>query len=397
MSHVLTDIRLALRQMRRSPGFTAIAVLALALGIGANSAIFTVVDAVLVRPLPFPEADRLMAVYEDVSHMGFAKNTPAPANWVDWRQQNTVFTDIAATRGRSKTLTGGGTPEQLRGRGVTASLWPLLGVQPRSGRVFTEEEDRKGERVVVISHGLWQRRFGAEPSVVGTDIWLSDEKYRVIGVMPQGFFFPSRQMDIWVPISFTKQDLARRGSHFLKLACPTEARSDAGAGAGRYARIAKQLEQAYPESNTKIGAVVEPLRDQMVGKDEDRTLGAAGGGGVRPADRLCQHRQPAAGAGGGPATGVRRAGGAGRGALAHPGAVDDRESAAGGAGSRYGARRGAAEYGGLAEADPGLTAGAAADGGPAGAAVHAGADGADRHPFGAAPGLAVARRTCMTR
>jgi predicted permease len=266
MSHVLTDLRLALRQMRRSPGFTAIAVLALALGIGANSAIFTVVDAVLVRPLPFPEADRLMAVYEDVSHMGFAKNTPAPANWVDWRQQNTVFTEIAATRGRSKTLTGGGTPEQLRGRGVTASLWPLLGVQPLLGRVFTEEEDRKGERVVVISHGLWQRRFGGEPSVVGTDIWLSDEKYRVIGVMPQGFFFPSRQMDIWVPISFSKQDLARRGSHFLSCYARLKPGVTLAQAQADMSLIAKRLEQAYPESNTKIGAVVEPLRDQMVGK-----------------------------------------------------------------------------------------------------------------------------------
>ena len=265
MSHLGTDVRYALRQMRRSPGFTLTALAALALGIGANSALFTVVDAVMLRPLPFPEAGRVVSVYEDAAFIGFPKNTPAPANWVDWRRMNTVFTEVAATRFGAKTLTGGGTPEMLFGRGVTANLWKILEVQPALGRVFTEEEDQRAERVVVISHGLWQRRFGGDPGIVGSDIWLSDEKYRVIGVMPRGFFFPMRQVDIWTPAAFTSADLARRGSHFLQCYARLKAGVTLEQARADLRRIMSQLEQAYPDTNHRVGGGVEPVREQMVG------------------------------------------------------------------------------------------------------------------------------------
>lgn len=165
------DVRLSLRALRRSPGFVLFAVLALALGLGANAAIFSVVDAVLLRPLPFHQADRLVAVWEDGSHMGFPKATPAPANLADWKRRNHVFADMEALRGDLRVLTGAGTPEQLEASQVTANIFPLLGVSPILGRNFTPEEDRPGgPNVVLIGYGLWQRHFAGDPAIVGREI-----------------------------------------------------------------------------------------------------------------------------------------------------------------------------------------------------------------------------------
>jgi hypothetical protein len=197
MSRLAADLKHGFRILGRAPGVTATALIALALAIGANTAMFSVVDAVLVRPLPFPNADRVVMVWEDASQIGFPRNTPAPANWRDWREQNTVFTEIAATRGGSFTITGGGLPEQVVGRRATASLWTVLGARPVIGRTFTEAEDRAGARVVVIGYGLWQRRFGGERSVIGRKMILNDEPYEVIGVMPARFSFPHRRTEIW--------------------------------------------------------------------------------------------------------------------------------------------------------------------------------------------------------
>jgi putative ABC transport system permease protein len=133
----------------RSPGFASVAVLALALGIGANTAIFTAVDTVLLRPLPYPEADRLVMVWEDATHQSFPRNNPAPGNYFDWRRQNRVFTDMAAMRFRNANLTGDGPPEMVLGRGATASLFSVMGVQPTLGRAFTDQEDAAGAKVVV--------------------------------------------------------------------------------------------------------------------------------------------------------------------------------------------------------------------------------------------------------
>src|SRR5437763_14074052 len=167
MSAFLDDLKYGARLLRRSPGFSAAAILALALGIGANTAIFSVVDAVLLAPMPFKDADRLVIVGEDASNLGFPKNTPAPANWVDWRKQNTVFTDISAARGRFASITGDGPPEQVFGRYVTANLWTILGTQPALGRVFTEAEEKAGARLVVVSFGRCRRRYGGVSSRAG--------------------------------------------------------------------------------------------------------------------------------------------------------------------------------------------------------------------------------------
>jgi predicted permease len=279
LSNFLFDVRHGVRLLRRGPGFAAAAILALGLGIGANAAIFSVVDAVLIRPLPYPDAGRLVMVWEEASFVGFPRNTPAPANWVDWRARNSVFTDIAATRGGSITLTGGGTPESIKGRRVTANFWTVLGVRPLSGRVFTEEEERAGERVAVIGYGLWQRRFGGDPSVVGRDILVNDQKYRVLGVMPRGFAIPSREHEIWTPSGFSPADLARRGSHFLQCIARLRPGVSLEKAQAEMTTIARQLAVQYPRTNERVGAVVVPLRDEIVGETRGALLALLGAAG----------------------------------------------------------------------------------------------------------------------
>src|SRR4029079_13765727 len=165
------DLRYGFRTLLKNPGFTAIAVIALALGIGANSAIFSVVNTVLLRPLPYQDSDRLVMVWEDATTHGYPRDTPAAANFVDWRDQNQVFEGMAAIADTSFNLTGAGDPERLEGRRVSASLFPLLGVEPQLGRVFTAAEDQPGaQRVVLLSYPLWQRRFGGDPAIVGQSL-----------------------------------------------------------------------------------------------------------------------------------------------------------------------------------------------------------------------------------
>src|SRR5215208_1246535 len=174
------DVRFGVRMLRKRPGFTAVAVLTLALGIGANTAIFSLVNAVLLKPLPFPEPERLVMLWEDATRIGFPRNTPAPANYVDWKTQTQSFQGMAATMYASFNLTGYGEPQKVDANAVTADLFGILGVRPALGRGFTAEEEKPGsDKVVILSHGLWRGTFGGEPSVVGSDIILSGEKYTV--------------------------------------------------------------------------------------------------------------------------------------------------------------------------------------------------------------------------
>jgi putative ABC transport system permease protein len=261
---ILFSLKLAFRQAKRSPAFFAIAVTALALGIGANTAIFSAVEGVLLRPLPYAQADRLVMVWEDASFIGFAHNTPAPANYVDWRAQNQVFTDMAALRYRNAGLTGDQAPEQVMGRGVTPNFFDVLGVQPALGRPFTAEEYAAQRKVVVLSYALWQRRYGGDRSLLGRSILMDGESVTVVGVMPRDFFFQDREAMYWEP-GFTAADLARRQSHFLNVV----ARLKPGMTLERARRdmdaVAKRLQQQYPDSNTNLGAVVIPIREDFAG------------------------------------------------------------------------------------------------------------------------------------
>ncbi len=166
MDNLLQDLRFAFRMLARKPGFTVVAVVIMALGIGANTAIFSLVRAVLLRPLPFHEPNRLVMVWEDASFIGFPRNTPAPANYADWKARNEAFEDMAALASRSFNLTGDGEPEKVQAYGVSAEFFPLLGVTPALGRVFLPEEDKPdANRVAIISYKLWQSRYSTAISI----------------------------------------------------------------------------------------------------------------------------------------------------------------------------------------------------------------------------------------
>lgn len=262
----LNDLRFAFRLLLKNPGFTLVTVIALALGIGANTAIFSVVNAVLLRPLPYKNPERLVMVWEDATKTGHPRDTPTAANFIDWRNQNQVFEGMAAINEENYNLTGAGEPERLDGLRVSASLFPLLGVEPRLGRVFTAAEDQPGsQRVVLLSYGLWQRRFGGDPGIAGKPITLNGQSYVVVGVMPAQFQFPTSDNQIWVPIAFSSEEAADRELHNLQVVARLKPGVTLAQAQAEMSTIATRLQQQYPETNTDIGAVVTSLHEQLVG------------------------------------------------------------------------------------------------------------------------------------
>jgi predicted permease len=265
-------LRYSLRQIFKNPGFFAVAVAALALGIGANTAIFSAVEAILLRPLPYFHPEQLVLVWEDSSFIGFPDNTPAPANFVDWKAQNTVFSDMAARQGSTMSLTGDGAPEQLYGQRVTPNFFDVLGVQPTIGRIFTPEEEKAKEQVVVLSYGLWQRRFGGDRSIVGRNIVLNNTQTKVLGVMPRGFFFRQKNVDYWMPLYFTPERWAQRGNHFLNVVARLKPGVTRKQAQTEMDAIAARLQQQYPETNAKVGANVVPVQEDFAGDTKDGLL-----------------------------------------------------------------------------------------------------------------------------
>lgn len=265
MEALLQDLRYGIRMLWHSPGFTLVALLTLTLGIGANSAIFSVVNSVLLRPLDYEESDRLMILSERSQILeGMSISYP---NFTDWREQNQVFEQIAVFRRQSYNLTGIGDPEFLLGGMVSAELFPALRVEPALGRTFTSEEDRPGgNQVAVLTHGLWQRRFGSDPDILGQTLTLNSKPYTVIGVMPAGFVYPSR-VELWVPVGQEsgQESWRERGNHpglygvaRLKPGITLDqARADMDA-------IAVSLEQQYPQSNSGNRVSITPMLEQAV-------------------------------------------------------------------------------------------------------------------------------------
>src|SRR5262245_15237463 len=267
LERLFQDLRFGVRMLRKNPGFTTVAALTLALGIGANTAMFSAVDAVLIRPLPYVDAGRLVMIWDEMSHIGFPKHQSTPAEWREWRQNNTVFTDIAATQPVRAILSNDGEPVEAPARKVTANLWTVLGVQPQLGRVFTEDEDTRGVRVAVISHGLWQRRFGGARDVVGRTITLNDSSYEVIGVMPREFYFlPARDIDIWIPTSFSARLLANFSWHDAH--CVARLKPGVTLRQARESMAALSLRVTAPHVDTPRAAVVTPLREELAGKTQ---------------------------------------------------------------------------------------------------------------------------------
>jgi putative ABC transport system permease protein len=257
--------RSTLRQILHNPGFFFVAIATLALGIGANTAIFSAVEALLLRPLPYGDPARLMIVWEDASLIGFAHNTPAPANFVDWRAQNQSFTDMAALRYTSASLTGDQAPEQVLGGLVTPNFLDVLQVQPFLGRHWTLQEDAAKSKCVLISYNLWLRRFAGDPHIVGRSILMNGQSTSVLGVMPRDFFFPIRDIDYWSPGYFTPEVLSQRDSHFLTVVARLKPGVTTERAQADMNVIARHLAQQYPNSNASLGAVVVPIHQEYAG------------------------------------------------------------------------------------------------------------------------------------
>ncbi|HLJ41276.1 MAG TPA: ABC transporter permease [Candidatus Acidoferrales bacterium] len=267
MNTLLQDIRYAARTFVRNPAFFLFAAGVLALGIGANTAIFTVAYNVLLRPLPYRNANRLVMVWEDDSAYGFPENTPSPGNFASWKSQNSVFSDVAAMDTQRFDLTGQGNPEQLLATEITANMFPLLEVKPALGRNISPEEDTPaGNHVVILSHAVWLANFGGDPHIVGKQIWLNDfAKYTIIGVMPRGFIFPDRETQIWTPMRFSDKDLVNFGSHYLHVVARLKPGVSLSGANADLSIIAERLQKEFPDTHAKESAFAVPLRDRLTG------------------------------------------------------------------------------------------------------------------------------------
>ena len=263
---MIKDIRYALRALARRPGFTAIAVITLALGIGANTAIFSVVYGVLLRPLAYPEAERLVALRES-NPSKQPDSQVAPANFLEWQHQNTVFSDLAVYRTVSYNLTGDGNPERLLAGRVSSGLFKTLGVQPILGREFSPEEDQLGhEKVVIISERLWQHRFGSAADVIGKTLRLSGEDFIVIGVMPKYLRLPDqRERDLWTPIAFTENERIFHHVRFVEAVARLRPGITLDQAQAEMSAIAGRLSQAHPDANGGWTIRVSPVLDFAVG------------------------------------------------------------------------------------------------------------------------------------
>ncbi|HKQ04017.1 MAG TPA: ABC transporter permease [Blastocatellia bacterium] len=267
MQTMLQDLRYGARMLRKKPGFTLVAIITLALGIGANTAIFTVIYAVLLRPLPFNEPDRVVWMWGAVRDR-VSRASVSPLDFLDYRARNQSFDEFAASISIpiSFNLTGSGEPERLSGAVVTTNYFAALGVNPMLGRAFISEEEQAGhDRVIILSHGLWQRRFGADPAIIDRTLTLDGQSLTVIGVMPPKIRFPY-DADLWRPMSFdAAPEMKQRRAHFLRPLGRLKAGVTVQQAQAEIDTIAGQLEAQYPETNTKWSMLLVPLQERIVG------------------------------------------------------------------------------------------------------------------------------------
>jgi putative ABC transport system permease protein len=260
----LQDLRYAVRTLAKNPGFSLIAIIILALGIGANTAIFSAVSAVLLRPLPYPEPDRLVMVWERHIKEDL-RNVVSVADFCDWRERNRVFENIAAQIGITVDLTEGGEPERIGATGVSPSYFDVLGVKPMLGRSFLPEEELPGAaNVAVINHTLWQRRFGADRSIIGRTISLSGESYEVIGVLPSSSRYGNEDLGLWVPLKILPQARQNRLRHSLRVVARIKSGITLQQARADMERVSAELMREYPAENTNHTAFVIPLHAELV-------------------------------------------------------------------------------------------------------------------------------------
>ncbi len=269
MGTIIQDLRYGLRMLLRRPGFTVVVVLTLAVGIGANTAIFSVVNAVLLRELPYHDPSKLVTVLHDGS------SPVAPANFLDWKQQNQSFESMAAAQVWGPNLTGQDRPEAIKAMQTTADMFGLLGVSPALGRTFNADEDKPGnERVVVLSDRLWQRRFGADKNVIGRQITLDGNGYTIIGVMPPDFQFApfwATHAEMWAPLNLAAR-LNDRVGQSLRVFARLKPGVTSVSAQAEMETISRRLEQQYPESNKGLTVSVDSLHEKAVGNTRPALL-----------------------------------------------------------------------------------------------------------------------------
>ena len=296
------DVRQALRALRKTPGFTLVVMATLAVGLGMNTAVFSIVNAVMLRSLPYRQPDRLVSLWEEVTkrqdmgtfnssgqNLGGAgsrqRTTVAPANLVDYRKGTNAFETLAGVEARQMNLTGNGSPERLPGEGVTAQYFSVLGVTPEIGRTFTAEEDRpEANAVAVVSHDFWQRRLGGDTAVLNRTLMLDDRVYQVIGVMPRGFqaatqFGQIAPVEFFVPAAYSKQLLGSHGDHEIGVVGRLKNGVSLRTAQEQLDAVSAALEKQYRETNLGVHARISPLRDDLVQnvKDSLRALWGASG------------------------------------------------------------------------------------------------------------------------
>lgn len=265
---MLNDLRYAIRMLGKNPGFTAVAVVTLALGIGANSTIFSALNALLYRPLPYKDPEQLVVIWETNLKHEDSRREPSVVDSMDWKTQNHVFEDIAmgGLEAGTETLTGIGEAERVFAQGASTNLFPLLGVQPALGRVFVPGEVRGHFETVVISDSFWKRRFEGNPNVLGKTFNLEGTDCTVVGVMPRGFsLFLGDKTDVWMAVDATSSAYSKRIDHDFMAIARLKRGVTIEQAQSEMDMIAKRLEQAYPETNKERGAKIAPLQEDLFG------------------------------------------------------------------------------------------------------------------------------------
>lgn len=259
------DLRYACRTLRHNPGFATVAVLTLALGMGANTALFSVVHAVVLRPLPYPDSERLVRIWSTTGGL-WQRAASALPDYRTWRSESHTFVDIGAYHNTTRNVTGVGTPERLSSTRLTASLWSVLGIQPQLGDLFTSQAEQWGQhRVVVLSDAFWRRRFAGDPAVVGQTIRLDDEAYTIIGVMPRSFQFSGVSTNLWMPISYPPGDVMdTRSNHFVDVLGRLKPGVSASQAQADLSVIARQIARQFP-GNEGWGVTLTRWQDSIVG------------------------------------------------------------------------------------------------------------------------------------
>lgn len=265
IADIYHDLRYAVRLLRKNPGFTFVAVLTLALGIGANTKIFSTVDALLLHPFSFPNQQRLLVLWEQNLAVGTMRGSVAPGNFTDWREQNKACEQLIAIDQMSFDLTDGAHPERFRGYGVTRGFFDVLGVKAASGRTFLPEESEPGhEQVVVLKHSFWQQHLGGDQHIVGKTITLNRKSFTVVGVMPADFNYPYNEGEMWTPLVFDREEQHNRENHYLRVIGLLNPGVSVAQAQADLHGIAKRAQQQFPETNSGRDVSVVTLTDDAV-------------------------------------------------------------------------------------------------------------------------------------